>query len=271
MPKLKTFSADLSPGSINSGERAQASPVGGAIADLGQSMSKTSDYLLAEQERTDAQNAYTELAQARQQAIQKLDELQQAGKPASGEMQNVLDAAVQDVRQNRTTKYGLSIVDHSAANMIADIGHSARMADAQLAGQQAKEQMASMVNANGDVLQRDPSLLSTITQEQEIVVDHLTGLTPEQRTTIKRQMNQEAAKNAVRGWIAIDPKQAGDRLNKGEWDKFLEPDAKAALIANAEAQVRSDESQARIAAQEARLTDSVGPRRSHEQLACRRI
>lgn len=257
MPTLKTYTANLSGGGQLNVAPAQASPVGAGLRNLGRGLAGAGDTLLSEMEREDSQQAYLDVAKAREQLVQLVDDYHQRGEFASTALAENIDSLMQGARENRTTTAGRAIIDNSTATLATDLGHAARVADASLAGQQAKEQVASTINANGNVLQKDPSQLTSIITEQNSLVDTLPNLTPDQRKEAKRQLSQEAAKNAVRGWIRLNPEMAKQRINDGEWDKYLDADAKDALSGQADTEIRSIETEKRLQASEARLQEKL--------------
>jgi hypothetical protein len=266
MPKLQEFTAEIRPTPyIWGGEQARPSPEGAAISQLGQQIGRTADTTMDIAEKQDLLAEYVSSAKERAAAVVKLGELEKTGQPVSEAFAEYLSTRQQAVKENRTTAAGLAATEQHFANMAADLGSTAVHMDSKLAGDRAKAAANDVVDANGVVLQRDPALLEKVIAEQNAQVDLLDGLTPLQRGAIRKELTQEAAKNAVRGWISgaqtVDSaKRVAKELEAGKFDAYLDSENKASLLDRANANVRISEAQVRADQAEARraLADHQG-------------
>lgn len=259
------FSADVQPIPYVREHSMQPGNVGSAVEQAGlqakHALGTVTNMIVSQrayEEQQDSAAATKDAAIVRQQAIEKLDELRQSGKPIIESFTNYLNGAMDGARENRTTRVGQQLWDTHAAHMVADLGHSARLLDADREGQNAKNDVKQTLDANGITLQRDPTLLQRVQQENH---DSVMGLNiPIQlKQELILHADAEAAKNAAQGWIMIDPHGAKDRLNNRDdiMSTMLTADERFMLLARADSKIRSDEEAQRVAfaqrAQQAKL------------------
>lgn len=249
MATFKQFTADLSQSGVPSGQQATPAAFGGlqarALGDLGATAQNVSRELEAENDRRDLMAQYTEAAQARERAVKKLDELKATGEPVSEKMGEFLNEELVKLRENRLTKKGRAAADIAIANISADIGHAARTTDIGLAAEKAKEDAVQLIASNGAVLQKHPDMLPGILEQQRQFVEAM-NLPPQVKRAMLRELNEEAGKNAVRGWISLDPYETEKMINEGKFDDVLKPDTRAALLGAAKTEQRAIETEKRL-------------------------
>jgi hypothetical protein len=249
MPAFKNYTAELGTAGTPSSRAASSSDFGGATGDelyrAGEEGMQTSRRIMEANQQRDLIRAYRDAALLRQKAREEMDLLKQTGEPVTEKAKQLLDKETETYGANRETQRGRMLSQQHAIAIRTEIEHEARVHDAALVGQEAKDASTEIMQSNGVRLQSNPDLLPLIVAEQDDFVSDLT--IPENlKKELKRTLNAEATKNAVRGWIEINPIDAKARIEKGEFDEHIEANARDVLLGNADTAIRAIETEKRI-------------------------
>jgi len=249
MGVFKNYTADPGPQIIPASASATESDFGGrsaaGLVETGEVLAKESRRVLQANEQRDLINTYRDAALTRERIREKIDVLKQDGQPLADRTKEILDEEVSGIRSNRETRRGRILADTTSANIRAAALHEARTHDVALVGKAAKDASQQIIQSNGVILQQTPDVLLDIVSEQNNFVDEL-DIPPNLKGELKRKLNAEAAKNAARGWIELDPEGAKKLLQDGELDEFIEADNKAVLIGQANTRIKGLAAEKRI-------------------------
>lgn len=100
----------------------------------------------------------------------------------------------------------------------------------EMAGVKAKADLTLMLNANANLLFRDPQQFVPALQEQTLLISLNEDLTFEQREQMTAMTRSSLAAATVRGIARDDPQGALDQMASGMWDVFLDVDTRMALV-----------------------------------------
>lgn len=249
MPVFRNYTANIGPAGTPQGRPATSADFGTqggeALEQAGETGLRESRRFHEANEQRELIRTYRDAAVLRENLRRQLDEFKQKGEPASEQMQQVISDQTAELFQTRETRRARALAEQTAATISRDLGHEARMYDAALVGEEAKGAAEEIIQSNGVALQQSPDVFPQIVAEQRQFVEDL-DVPKSVKESLLREMNTEAAKNAARGWIAGDPYDAKERLEKGELDEYLTPDNRQALLNNAGTQIRGVEQQARL-------------------------
>lgn len=98
--------------------------------------------------------------------------------------------------------------------------------------------LVEAINKNGALLVSKPEMFGQLYQDSADMIAG-SGLPAKQREATLKATRRELAKSAVQGLIEQNPGGALTRLNRGEFDDYLDGTTKAALINRAQAEGRS--------------------------------
>lgn len=152
-----------------------------------------------------------------------------------------------------TTRGAKAYLERTSAQLQAHFRTRAFEGQTQLAGLAAQNNYMESLNAASSMLTTDPSSLEYIIQHQD---ETLTAMTPqigqEQVLKLRAHSHNEAAKAAALGEINSNPTVGLQKLEAGDFDKWMDGTTKATLIGHAKTAIKAEEVDARLAAEEAR-------------------
>lgn len=247
MARFKTFTAGPGQGGGIDTQRATGDAFGGAVAgaveDLGKTGRQVAASIQEHQIRQSLIQTHKDAAILREQAVRKLDELRQTGQPVNEPMEEWLTDRMSEFQDTRGSESARTLAEQTAANIYSDILQVARTADARLIGEQTKETADAMSQTMGVVLQRSPEFLPDYLDEARQFVE-ATGIPENLKPALIRAISADLAKNAVRGWVELDPQQALERLEAGKFDDYLDPDTRDVLASRIQTRLDREKSQA---------------------------
>ncbi len=249
MGTFKNYTAQPGPNIVPASARANENDFGGRSAkeltNAGKALAKESSRILQANEQRDLINTYRDAAQSRERIRARLDELKLDGQPLADRTKEILEEETSAIRSDRETRRGRILADTTSANIRAASMHEARTHDVSLVNKAAKDASTQIMQSNGVILQQTPEVFLDIVSEQNNFVDEL-DIPPNLKTELKRQLNAEAAKNAARGYIELDPAGAKKLLADGELDEYIEADNKAVLMGQANTRIKGLAAEERI-------------------------
>jgi hypothetical protein len=178
--------------------------------------------------------------------------LGESGEGDPGSVKHLLDG----YRSKIEDPAGQHAFDRGAADIIEHFSNDFVRFQSKLAGQHAAQSYKLMVdNAKNDA-ERHPEATQLILRNLRAAIEDHEGpyarLPTDTRRTLLEDAERDTHEFMWRGRIRQHPKDAMERLQKGEGDAFLVPEKKVQLINAAESEIHSQQVEARRLASEAK-------------------
>lgn len=217
--------------------------------DIGQALSNAADTLQAYQNKKDRDWASVEMAKTRAWGAEMLsNELKNSEEGAPD-----LDKKVADnFRKHRDTLMksaprGVRDFLKTRLDMYEqDLNVSVHGEQAKASAQLTISNAEKIIDLSRNAVLNDPNQIDAAIFDIDTYIDNQDGITAKQRRDIKEHARENIAKSSIQG---MDAEEALLMLNNGEYDKYLNPDDKNALINAKEREFRMDQNQARAEAE----------------------
>ena len=242
MARFQQFTADLGQTPVGGSRRATAADFGGmegaALAQLGQAGNALADNMVRRQEDNSLLIAQRDAAALRERMLRRIDELQKEGQPLTERVMEDLESELQAFQEGAGSNRALLWAQRESEVLRASVGATARKVDSVLAGQIAQNLVHDKVQADGVALQSEPDMFMEVMESYEEFVDALD--VPEQmKPGLLRQMQGQAAKQAIRGRARQDANLAKALVQGGQFDQFIDPDERNTLLNDIDRRIRA--------------------------------
>ena len=234
MPIFRNYTAQTSPAGAPQGRAGSSVDFGGesgeAMERAGRQGMQTSQSLLEAQERRDVLQQHRDAAQVRLRISEQLEEMRQSGDPIGDKAQELLEKELSPLQEARTTRRGRLMAQQQSSVIAGEMLAVAREYDASLAGEQAESAVKEAQEANGILLQKNPTLFENILAEHKLMVESL-NVQDAVKDALLQDANRTAAINAARGVIRLSPSTAKEVIEQqGKFDAYLTPDDRKQLL-----------------------------------------
>ena len=249
MPKIVSYEQQV--GLANAQERssestATAGLVGQAVSGLGQQVQNFGEVLHRNEVQDNITKIHEQLSVARNDFDRRTQEETVDGTIDVDKIHQEFQETVNKIRESATTSQGHKYLDEKSLSVGSDIVRTAALHQSQLKGKLAVERWNNSLNVNANTLQSNPAafesiLIDTVSSlEAQVEGGSLSRANAEE---MKRKSGEQFAQSAVMGWAAISADTAKAVLDKGVYDKFLNADNKASLIATIRAYKSAEETE----------------------------
>lgn len=259
MPRIRSYHAEQSAQAAIPGHAATGSDLGATagIVEGGKALISLGDTLNDVAQRQEVSDVHTRLAKARADLSLELEEA--ANKAPAGDT-TFKDKFVERTRDylsevgvGLSTRGGRLAWDQGASTLSAQLLKDAGSWQMKLAGAKASQDYLTALDANRNVLLRDPLQFQPILAYNESALNDPNGIYARMpaldREKLKRTSRAELAVSAVQGVIAQNPQAALEQLNGGAWGEYLDADKTFTLKRTAEIAInaqRVEQERARI-------------------------
>lgn len=257
MPKINEYNSRVDVAGAANGRKIYAEEIdtgrdmrrlGAGLTDLGEGIQKR----VAQSEVSDLT---AKMAETKSQYDTYLKETLRTAKPGDPNVaQNFmtkLDEHVAKLGEGLSTREAQLYFNQSSAALKANFAEGAAQGQAELAGAKAKQDYISTFTNLSSGLLNDPSSFELSKNMHDQGLDALVstgGLPSEVAVKLKTEGQQGLAKNAIQGWINMNPEYAKKQLDDGKWDSYINGDVKQQMYG----QVRLAESAQRAEAERMR-------------------
>lgn len=250
MPKIRTYGEpQVGYQGVNVSSSASLElpgEMGRSLQRFGRQIEDMGDAVYRRQAQSEISDLNAKFAEARADWAQALDEDIRNGTVSAEKAREKYQESISKLSENIETREGREMYERQASGLGAYVTKTAVKGEAQVAGAKAVNDYMSALNTNSNLLQRRPgdfkdvyeSSLETI--ESQVSTGALDASKAEQ---LRLATGKELSKNAVRGQIRISPSGAKKALDGGQYDQFLDPDTKAQLYNQADAEIKSRQDQ----------------------------
>lgn len=226
MPKIIDYSTpqrglslpNAQPDRIATGQEGRGlEQLGRGITDLALGVT---DAVHKRQVQKDLTTGDVELAKAREEFTTQIDDGIRSGQIDLDEISNGLTEKFNDIGSGIETNQGKNAFLRQQADLRAQLMKYAAHGKASVDGDKAVEDINSFWSAQGSALQKDPSSFQDVISSQKAFILNLqdSGMLPASKTPeLTRKGEEELAKNAIRGWIDLNPEFAKQRLASEEF------------------------------------------------------
>jgi len=255
MPVLKQYTADLGGLPINGGRPASGADLGSgaALEQFGQTTQNTLNNITSMQENDEARTALVKSTQIRAKYSELLDQAQASGADTQ-KLREEMNNELATIGNDFATTHGHESLDLYTSNANISFENHANAINVERAAADAKAKGNEWLNAQSALLSRDPTELASSVKDAGAFVDTFSSLPPEQRTLIKQHLTQQLNMSAALSVARVNPVDAKNKLNNGEWD--LTPAQRQQALRDAdysERAIRSEQAAARAEARQQKV------------------
>ena len=226
MPKIIDYSTpqgglrlpSATPDRISTGQE------GRGLEAIGQATSKIGlgivDAVHKRQIQQDLTKSHVESARVRDEVTTQIDESIRSGNVDLDDVSNNLTEKFNEISQGIETNQGKDDLTRGQATLRSQLMRYAAQGKANVEGDKAVENINSFWSSQGSALLKDPSSFKDIVNANKEFVFSLqqSGQLPGNKTEeLTRKGEEELAKNAIRGWIDLNPTFAKQRLESDEF------------------------------------------------------
>ena len=254
MPKVPGIETYVPSSRVIDGPRFAPSPVGGAIQGAGQDFEELGRYLAQRDDEDGRIWAAKKQSELRLAGLTSLEEKRNSGADLNGlvdqtgkDVQAQFDAAMKDAPSAAASRY-LSI---GRADLEGDLKLRALGYESEYRVTKRVASAGDYVDQQANTLATNPGMFTKVYAETKRTLDAITGLPVDARERLNAKLTDLGA-SAVAGMIERDPYGAAKQLQSGQWDEYLDPNARISLLNGAQSAIKSREAEARAAAAEAR-------------------
>lgn len=247
MPKIRTYEQQvgLTAPEVRSNVSTETSGlVGKSLMSIGESVTDFGETVEKYKVKQDIVKTGGKLSNLKAFYNQRIQEDSQKGVI---DAQKIYDEYLEEAgKLTAETKRGQDFLSEQSSSLGTDIVKSASIAQSTIAGKLAVEEWNNTINVNSNTLQSSPAefdsvIRSTVdTLEADVQNGTLDRTEAEKR---KRLTGEQYAQSAVRGWSQISAETAENLLNQGVYDKYLNPDQKAALFSTIKTYKNAEETE----------------------------
>lgn len=237
MPQLDTYTAqlrDFVPGSTT--DYVKGRDVQQSVQNLSNTVMREAESALVRIEQTDIAAMQSGSATARAELDADLDNyvMEYGADPHDKEFTSRFlegAAAKMDKYANGvSTAAGRMAHAKIMEGMLGEFAIRIDQKQSEMAGAKAKSDLLTMLNANSNLLFRNPQQFVPALQEQTLLISLNEDLTFEQKEEMTTLTRSSMAAATVRGIAKDDPQGALDQMASGMWDVFLDADTRMALV-----------------------------------------
>ena len=234
---------------------------GAGLGDAAQGLRRASDVLMQRAETSEISDLNAFFAKTQADFTQRWQETVQQAEPGDN---TIAEKFVEEYtkyvdkrRESLGTRAGQLYFEREAADMGSRFQQTAHAAQAQLAGEKARNDYVGVVTNLSSVLMKDPSAYAESMKRHDDSVNNLValGLLPKNKAMeLKQQYGPELTMSAIRGWAQIDPDMAAKKL-KEEFSGVLSSDQIHQMqgeVRVAKHALETDAEQARLKAERAK-------------------
>lgn len=236
MPKIKTYGETnleyqaggltSSAGLARSGEMGRAvQRLGGEVGEIGDAVYKRQ----SQEETSDLNAAFSDLSA---DVTVEVDELVQNGTIDAQKYSETVNKRVDELGNNISTREGRMAYERNAARLKAQAYKRAARGQAAVAGAKATANLTQELSNYSSSLFSDPSEFQTnydaFTASLSDQVNN-GALPAAEAEKLRLSAGKDMAKSAMRGWAQLDPDIAEKKLKKGEFDGYLDGEAKSQM------------------------------------------
>lgn len=254
MPKVPGIETYVPSSRVIDGPRFAPSPVGRAIQGAGQDFEELGRYLAQRDDEEGRIWAAKKQSELRLAGLTSLEEKRNSGADLNGlvdqtgkDVQAQFDAAMKDAPSAAASRY-LSI---GRADLEGDLKLRALGYESEYRVTKRVASAGDYVDQQANTLATNPGMFAKVYAETKRTLDAITGLPVDARERLNAKLTDLGA-SAVAGMIERDPYGAAKQLQSGQWDEYLDPNARISLLNGAQSAIKSREAEARAAAAEAR-------------------
>jgi len=242
MPQIKNYNARIgSPEPVApSRNRGEDTSTGRGIAQFGAALSDVAQTVHKRKVQQVQSTTSARIAQKRAELTINAQEMLRKADPNDTEIaariNEMVDKGISEVEEGVETSEGWSHFETLAGDLKAHFLQSAYQSQIELAGQKAKiDYTQTRDNLSASVI-NDPSGHDLALKHHDMDLDarvangSLPKVVAEQ---LKAEGRSKLTKNAVQGWIKLDPYKAQNELKAGRWDQYLNGDEKHQLFSEA--------------------------------------
>lgn len=178
------------------------------------------DAIHKRQIQKDLTKSHVESAAARDEITTQIDEGIRSGEIDLDQISNNLTEKFNEIGRGLETNQGKDDLSRSQADLRSQLMKYAAHGKASVDGEKAVEDINSFWSSQGSALQKDPSSFKDIVNANKEFVQSLTdsGQLPGNKTEeLTRKGEEQLAKNAIRGWIDLNPTFAKQRLESEDF------------------------------------------------------
>lgn len=231
MPKIQGYEDHVvAQGSINT----QASPddfgfgIGKNMEKLGYAVSDAAEKMYQVHEAQDVSNVHVNMAKARAEWTQTLQERERTAVPGDDTFSDTLMKDMNDwfekSADSAKTPRGREVYRNLAANMAGEFGQRAVFIQANLAAQDATNKYGSLVDSLGQAAFADPSQVKSVLEQGRAAIDDPSGIFSKipqpAREKFKQQLEEDANYAAANGFVQHNPEALLKSIAPEELAKF---------------------------------------------------
>jgi hypothetical protein len=224
--------------------------VGRATEGIGQAVGNLADVLAKRNEQSEVSDLKAKFASAHADFTNAIKEQLRTADPSDknfvDNFMQTYDAHIEALGEGVSTAEGRRKYAELSAEYRGHFLNYAVEGQAELAGEKSKQDYTGAITQWSSALRNDPSSLDFVTQQHDSYLQDLVkngGLSEKQALALKIPGDSELTKNAVRGWIDLNPELAKKQLNEGKWDKSIDGDVKNQLLGQADQAIRARETE----------------------------
>lgn len=238
MPQIKDYMPQESaaaplPG--RSPERLFATPeaFGGGeaagLGDLGQGLQEAGNTLYKVAQEQEVTQAAVQIAQTRQQMTTYLDKSMQTADPNDPHFADKFSQTLADnmsaMGDNYNTVGGQDAFARGKADLTGELLGKAQQYQISMAGEAAKQNYLTTLDANRSTLVSDPTQFQSIINSNKAMLNDPNGvyarIEPKARLELDRTSNEQLALSAVEGLARANPQLAKSSIESGQWDQYV--------------------------------------------------
>lgn len=207
------------------------------IKELGAGIEKAQD-------QSDISNLHAKMSQTHADLTVEYHRQLQDGTLDADKFNEYAQTKIDKVGETAKTRVGQNFFTSSAAELKGHFLEQAAMGQSELRGEQAKANYMQALTSSSSALMNDPSTFEFVNKQQQDGIDALvatSGLPATKAAELKVHSQSELAKSSVRGWIQLNPDEAKKQLGSGQWDNYVDGDAKKQLFGEADQAIRAKE------------------------------
>lgn len=257
MPRIKDYNGGSNVQGPIQMRGANPSSAGRGLEALGSAISQTADVMNKRAEQAEISQLAMDTSQADADFTNKWQEQTRAGTVDTNKFMEEYNTHMDGLREKVSTNGGSLYFDRQRAQSTEGFLKSVNSAQAEVAGQKAKQSAVTVKSNFSAVLRSDPSSLELKLQKYNEHVDELvkSGMLPSNvADEERRQAGQEFTKASIQGWIDLNPEQTKKYIEAGKWDSTLSGDLKNQMMGQADEEIRGRRAESiRFAAEQERV------------------
>lgn len=255
MPVIRQYTRQVSAPGDQGFEKVTGAELGGAtsraLGQFGSTVSGIARRVEKRQEQQELSDTTTKMAQANNALASDLQNVVKTTTPGDAKPFDEYNERMQESLSNIGNDISSTAAkNYHALNSERIKGHLLRSSvqhQSESAGIKAVTDYTNSINAYSSTVLAEPSSLGLQKQLHSDGINQLilSGQIPTSKGhELKAQGDRRISKNAVRGWIRLNPDFAKEKLKSGEFDEDLGGDVKVQMVAEADQAIRGKEIEA---------------------------